>query len=231
MTVLPMRKCARSCGRRSRTIERLSNAEEMKELEICRHLDLAFEEFLQKIECLELREALKEKAYFAGGCIYCLRNDKPVKDYDMFLKDDSLIEELEKLDIWSFASEYALTLGKFQVVIKYFGEPDHCVGEFDFKHNMHYYIPKTLKILCAYNEEFFDTEPDFDNFKYLQTSELVFNEKRARDIEGVLLRVEKFTSRGMTISKETKKKIKQRTTKKAVKEYKKKRTGGRRSYY
>ena len=43
-------------------------------------------EFLQVIEDLELRCSLKEKVYFAGGCIYCLRNDKVVKDYDLFLK-------------------------------------------------------------------------------------------------------------------------------------------------
>ena len=205
----------------------------MNEKEICKHLDLAFEEFLQNIECLELRGALKENLYFAGGCIYCLRNDRPVKDYDMFLKDDSLVEELKKATIWSFVSEYALTYGKYQVVTKYFGEPDYCVGQFDFKHNMHYYIPGTMKILCAYEEELDDTDADsdFDDYKYLQTNELVFNENRARDIEGVWLRVEKFTSRGMTVSKETKKKIKKRTTKKAIKKYKKNHRGGGRNYY
>ena len=93
----------------------------MNEREICRHLDLKFEEFLQKIEDLELRCSLMEKAYFAGGCIYCLRNYRDVKDYDLFLKDNDLIEELAKLNIWSYTSDYALTCGKFQIVIKYFG--------------------------------------------------------------------------------------------------------------
>ena len=143
------------------------------------------------------------------------------------------LEELKKATIWSFVSEYALTYGKYQVVTKYFGEPDYCVGQFDFKHNMHYYIPGTMKILCAYEEELDDTDADsdFDDYKYLQTNELVFNENRARDIEGVWLRVEKFTSRGMTVSKETKKKIKKRTTKKAIKKYKKNHRGGGRNYY
>lgn len=191
---------------------------------------MAFEEFLEKIECSELRDSLKEKAYFAGGCIYCLRNDKPVKDYDMFLKDESLIEELGKLTIWSFTSEYALTCGKFQVVTKYFGEPDCCVGQFDFKHNMHYYIPGSQKIMCAYVEELFDTDPCFEDFEYLNTDELIFNENRARDIEGVWLRVEKFVNRGMTISKETKKKIKKKTSTKAIKAYKQSRSGGRSHY-
>lgn len=211
----------------------------MTEREICQHLDLQYEKFLELIECQTLREALKKSLYFAGGCIYCLRNDKPVKDYDMFLTDDDIIEDLKKLDIWSFTSDYALTYGKFQVVIKYFGEPDLCVGQFDFKHNMHYYIPGTNRIRCAYEDEIwdevvnglFDKELDFEQFEYLQTNELHFNENRARDIEGVWLRVQKFIDRGMTISKETKKKIKQRTTKKAVKNYKKSRHHGNRSCY
>ena len=92
----------------------------MNERGICEHLDLKFKEFLQLIECQKLADALKEKLYFAGGCIYCLRNDKVVKDYDMFLTDDDIIEDLKKLDIWSFTSDYALTYGKFQIVIKFF---------------------------------------------------------------------------------------------------------------
>lgn len=204
----------------------------MNEKGICEHLDLKFKEFLQVIRCQTLADELKERLYFAGGCIYCLRNDKVVKDYDMFLTDDDLIEDLKKLDIWSFTSDYALTRGKFQVVIKYFGEPDVCVGEFDFKHNMHYYIPGSMKIQCAYVEEYSeDEEVVFDDFRYLQTNELFFNENRARDIEGVWLRIQKFVNRGMTISKETKKKIKQRTTKKAIKKYKKSRHYGNKNCY
>lgn len=207
----------------------------MLEREICEHLDLKMKEFLSKINDSRLQNALKDSLYFAGGCIYCLRNDRNVKDYDLFLQDNTLIEELKGLDIWSFESEYALSCGKFQIVIKYYGEPDICVGQFDFKHNMHYYIPGTKKIRCAYTVEIHDVlddeDIDFQDFKYLQTNELFFNENRARDIEGVFLRVEKFLKRGMTISKETKKKIKQRITKKSVKQYKKSYTKGRRSYY
>lgn len=216
----------------------------MTEKEICKHLDLKFNEFLQLIECPRLADKLKENLYFAGGCIYCLRNDKIVKDYDMFLKNENLIEELKCLNIWSFTSEYALTYGKFQVVIKYFGEPEICVGQFDFKHNMHYYIPGSNKIMCSYLDELCDElcdeidesdelcdEIDFEHFKYLHTNELHFNENRARDIEGVWLRIKKFTDRGMTISKETKKKIKRRTTKKAVRKYKKSRQHGNRNSY
>lgn len=203
----------------------------MDEKEICEHLDLKFNEFLQKIKCPRLTEALTEKLYFAGGCIYCLRNDKAVKDYDMFLIDGDIIEELKNLDVWSFTSDYALTCGRFQIVTKYFGDPESCVGQFDFKHNMHYYFPGSNKILCAYLDEFPDEDPDFDHFIYLETNELHFNENRARDIEGVWLRIEKFTNRGMTISDQTKKKIKRRTSKKKIKAYKKSRHHGNRDCY
>ena len=203
----------------------------MNESEICKHLDSKFEDLLSKFDDLELRNSLKNKLYFAGGCIYCLKNDKEVKDYDLFLIDNSLIEKIKNINIWSFSSDYALTFGKYQIVIKYFGEPALCVGQFDFKHNMHYYIPKSNKISCAYVEEIFEEEPAFDDYKYLLTNELHFNENRARDIEGVWLRIEKFTKRGMVISKETKKKIKSKVTKKSIKSYKKSRSSGRRSYY
>lgn len=202
---------------------------ELTEKEICQHLDAKLNEFLQKIECQTLKDMLKEKLYFAGGCIYCLRNNKVVKDYDMFLRDGDLIEDLKKLDIWNFTSDYALSCGKFQIIVKYFGDPDSCVAEFDFKHNMHYYIPGSGEIRCGYLNEC--DEIDFEHYKYLQTNELHFNENRARDCEGVWLRIEKFTDRGMTISKETKKKIKKRITKKSVRRYKKACRNGNKSHY
>ncbi len=187
----------------------------MKEQDICNYLDLKLDEFLGKFE-EPLRSKLKHKLYFAGGCIYCLANDKPVKDYDLFMFDLELLEELKQCDVFIYVSEYALSVGKFQIIYKHYGEPSECVSEFDFMHNMHYYIPTTKKICSGYDDE----------CKYLHTTELIFNEERARDIEGVLLRIKKFVKRGFSISKETKKKIKSRTTRKSVKQYKKSRCSG-----
>jgi hypothetical protein len=174
-----------------------------------------------------LKEKLQEIMYFAGGCIYCLNNDKPPKDYDIFLMDGSLIDELKQLNIWSYISEYALTYGRFQIVIKYYGRPESCVGQFDFKHNMYYYIPFSSRIHSVNLEDCFS---EFDDYEFLNSNELMFNEDRARDIEGVYLRIEKFVNRGMTISAETKKKIKKRTTKKRIKEYKSSKIGGKSHY-
>lgn len=191
----------------------------MKERDICNYLDLKLTEFLEKFE-EPLKSKLKSKLYFAGGCIYCLANDKPVKDYDMFMFDLELLDELIKSDVFRYVSPYALSVGSFQIVHKYYGEPSECIGEFDFMHNMHYYVPFTNKLKCAYSSF------DDNDFRYLHTTELIFNESRARDIEGVLLRVKKFVERGFTISKETKKNIKSRTTRKSVREYKKSRCSG-----
>lgn len=195
----------------------------MTEEEICKHLDGKLEEFLLKFDEV-LRNKLKEKLYFAGGCIYSLANSQEPRDYDLFMTDLSLMNELVNLDIWKFVSDYALSVGKFQIVHKYYGEPSYCVGQFDFLHNMHYYIPFSNKIRNAYTEE--DEEKEFEDFEYLRTNELIFNEKRARDIEGVFLRIEKFVSRGFKISKQTIKNIKSRTTRKSVRQYKKQRCSG-----
>lgn len=199
----------------------------MKELEIRKYLDEKALEFLNLFN-EPLKSKIKEKMYFAGGCIYCLNNDKQVKDYDIFLMNDSIIDELKELDLWSYTSKYALTYGRFQLVIKYFGKPEDCVAEFDFKHNMYYYIPFSKRIISVNDE---DSWIDFDEYKFLNSNELIFNEYRSRDVEGVYLRIEKFINRGMTISKETKKKIKNRTTKKRIRAYKKTRCSGNRSYY
>ncbi len=185
----------------------------MLEKEICNHLDEIAKDIISKIPV-----EIKDKIYFAGGCIYSLANNRQPKDYDLFLKDNSLMEKLKNLSIWNYVSEYALTIGKYQIVTKYYGEPYECVGQFDFKHNMYYYEPFSEKIISVNEEE---EEMQFDCYDFLNTNELFFNEKRARDIEGVYLRIEKFVKRGMKISKQTKKTIKKRTTKKSVREYKK----------
>lgn len=194
----------------------------MLEKEICNHLDEIAKDIISKIPV-----KIKDKIYFAGGCIYSLANNLQPKDYDLFLVDNSLVDKLKQLDIWNYTSEYALTLGKYQIVTKYYGEPYDCAGQFDFKHNMYYYKPFTGHIISANEEEL---EKQFDCYNFLHTNELIFNKNRARDIEGVFLRIEKFVARGMIISKQTKKEIKKRTTKKSLREYKKSRKSNR-NYY
>lgn len=197
--------------------------------EICKTLDEKANEFL-KIFHPQLADELKKEMYFAGGCIYSLRNNLEPKDYDIFLKNTSIIEVLKSLDIWPYTSEYALSFGKYQVVTKYFGDPQKCVGEFDFAHNMYYYIPligDTIHHVKWLTEEIV---ADVQDYSCLDTKELIFNEYRSRDVEGVYLRINKFLDRGMTIDKKTKKAIKKKTTRKAIRKYKKKSKNTKQSY-
>jgi hypothetical protein len=132
------------------------------------------------------------EAFLAGGCIYSLYQGKEVKDYDFFLKSakfrDKLVKRLEGIP-GVLRTKYALSFekGKYQIVLKYIGKPQDVVGEFDFRHNMFYYDDGAITGLV--DEE------------YLQTRKLSFNDDRARDICGVLLRIPQFISRGMTITK------------------------------
>ena len=185
----------------------------MRETEIIRRLEHQAKVFLDLLP-LDLQEDFVKEMYFAGGCIYCLANDKEPKDYDIFLRSNKLIERLKNLDLWCCKTENALSYGKFQVVIKFYGEPEEVVGQFDFKHNMHWYEPNTCIVQCGYNNEI--KEPFFKYFDYLYTDELIFNENRARDCDNVWLRIDKFIKRGMKITKETKKKILAKTSKKEI---------------
>lgn len=198
----------------------------MTEKEICEHLNDKAEQFLDLLP-LELQEGLLEEMYFAGGCIYSLTNGKEPKDYDIFLKSDKLIDKLKELDFWVCKTDNALSYGKFQVIIKFYGEPEEVVGQFDFKHNMHWYEPYSYKIECGYEEEIEDSTSSLDDYIYIHTNELIFNEKRARDCENVWLRIDKFIKRGMKISKETKKKILSKTSKKEIKKARKSHRSGR----
>lgn len=72
---------------------------------------------------------------------------------------------------------------------------------------------------------------DNENFQYLHSNKLVFNEERARDIEGVYLRIDKFIKRGMKITRNEKRKIKKRVKKKELKTLKKKNKGKSYSTY
>jgi hypothetical protein len=161
-----------------------------------------FPEYMQK-------DILKH-CYLAGGCIYRLYNKTKPKDWDIFCEDDwilssmqahlmssdgsnfeSVLDKVKRYEIYSSGNKiftnYATTIGNFQIVHKFHGSPEYVVGQFDFKHNMFYY--KEGKVHCV------------SDFKYIKDKQLHFNFERARDIAGVLLRIPKFIERGMWISK------------------------------
>ena len=148
----------------------------------------------------------EKNAYLCGGCIYSLRHDKDPKDFDFFIQSEKLSKELYTYfsslpsvkpfknflkgkynDMQVTITKYAISIGKYQIVIKYIGDPEKVLGEFDFKHNCFYYKNNQLKNVA--------------DWKYLDTNNLIFNEERARDISGCLLRIPKFIERGMKITK------------------------------
>ena len=151
----------------------------------------------------ELSEPFRNHAYIAGGCIYSLYNDLVVHDYDFFLDDFNILEQILHYFEASeftvrygnniFITENAITIGKHQIIVKYFGKPADVLGHFDFHHNMFAFVDNRI---IAY-----------DHWYYLDSNDLSFNQGRARDLLGVLFRVPKFVKRGMDINVTEAKKI------------------------
>lgn len=155
----------------------------------------------------QFQEKFRQNSYIAGGAIYCLRNDKEVKDFDFFVESKEFADELmtyfkslfnrelrqtlkgkyRGLDL--IITKYAISIGKYQVITKYYGKPKDVVSEFDFKHNMFWF--KDNDIICH----------STSSWEYIDDNKLYFNENRPRDISGILLRIPKFIERGMEIDK------------------------------
>lgn len=188
--------------------------------EIEQHLSDKFDAFCFSLKNLDnashkLIKALRSQAFFAGGCIYRLYHDEKPKDYDIFLKSNRLIEDLKNLQLWSYRSENALTLGNVQIIIKWYGEPEQVVNEFDFLHNMYWYDVYTGSIETVNYIDEKHTKPDYCS---LIRNVLVFNESRARDIENVYMRIDKFLERGMILPTEEREKILKKCDQKKLKE-------------
>lgn len=164
-----------------------------------------------------LQDEFTREAYISGGCIYSLYNGKEPKDYDFFVRNeafatkireffmslvihDNPFDEQEVEDVKTkniFIVHYngtrivitknALSVGKkFQIITKFVGEPDAVVREFDFMHNTYWYDRDEVVPLKSWD--------------FLDSSQLIYNEDRARDISGTIIRVHKFCERGMTIT-------------------------------
>ncbi|TVX86016.1 hypothetical protein [Paenibacillus agilis] len=160
-----------------------------------------------------LQDDFAKEGYISGGCIYSLYNDKEPKDYDFFVRSRSLSDKLREFFMSLVVQETtddgepkkkniyivhykgnrvvitknAISIGnKYQIITKFIGTPKEVVIEFDFKHNMFYHQNGRI-----------DTLSDWD---YLDSNSLFYNEQRARDISGTIIRVHKFCERGMTIT-------------------------------
>ncbi|UNY48747.1 hypothetical protein P9294_gp032 [Bacillus phage FADO] len=160
-----------------------------------------FAELLPK----QFREEFKEKSFLGGGAIYCLYNGKEPKDYDFFLKDKELGDRLRTYFVDNDRLKYkngvlvstynnkrlvvtdnAISIGDYQIITRWSGTPKEVIREFDFKHNMYYFCNNRIEALTKW--------------KYLDDNKLYYNEERARDICGTIIRVKKFVERGFTIT-------------------------------
>lgn len=156
-----------------------------------------------------LRKEFKEEAYVSGGSIYSLYNDKPINDIDFFIETLGLKIALEtyfkrveglvtvkkgkrKVKIGTYKSrklvvtDNAITIGNYQIILRDYGVPKEVIKKFDFKHNMYY----------VKNHKFYNEVEMF----YLELDELRFNDDRARNMVGTLMRIPKFVEKGFTIN-------------------------------
>ncbi|MGG1650529.1 hypothetical protein ABHN03_25300 [Paenibacillus sp. NRS-1775] len=178
-----------------------SNRIESVESELERQYNI-FELLLPK----EFILGFRNKSYISGGCIYSLYHGDEPKDFDFFLSSKELAEKLKTYfmnqtgyhgsDISGgtykglplVITKNAISIGKFQIITQWIGEPEDVVGEFDFKHNQFYYRNGAVDVAVL------------SDWSYLKGNKLSHNEHRARDIVGTILRTPKFIGRGMTIT-------------------------------
>ena len=178
-----------------------------KSLGIEIQLDEAFEGIC-KILPSKFQEEFKKHAFIAGGAIYSHYNNLEVNDYDFFLDDVHLVNSfiayfkdyVQDREVGNCLtgmynrnticlSKYAISFNeKFQIIIKYIGTPKEVVSEFDFKHNMFSY-------------KYGDKVECFSEWDSLIDNKIHFNEDRARDICGIIMRIPKFKDKGFDISK------------------------------
>lgn len=159
----------------------------------------------------EFKESFRSKSYISGGSIYSLYHDNEPKDFDFFVTSNELAEQLRNyfVDTSQYqgksisgglynnqpltVTENAISLGKYQIITQWVGSPEEVIGQFDFVHNMFYWQKGRLGT--------------FSDWEYLKKKELVYNEFRARDIVGTIVRMPKFIQRGMTITQKEMSKV------------------------
>src|SRR5690606_172444 len=149
-----------------------------------------------------------ENSFISGGAIYSTYNNQEVKDYDFFLNSQELADSIRryfynylistngelkdkdiKIDRYRglrlVLTDNAISIGKYQIITRWTGEPKDVVEEFDFQHNQFYLYRDEIGTLSQWD--------------FLDDNILRFNDRRPRDIAGCIIRVNKFTERGFKI--------------------------------
>nr|WP_285864310.1 hypothetical protein [Lederbergia lenta] len=152
----------------------------------------------------KFRSRFSSESFLSGGAIYSLHNGQEPNDFDFFIDNEKLGLELRNYfnslladqsskeikvgiykDVKLVLTDNGITLGKYQIVTRWYGNPRDVVNEFDFKHNMFYIYKGELNT--------------YSKWEYLDDNVLRYNEKRARDICGTIIRTRKFVERGFKL--------------------------------
>lgn len=151
------------------------------------------EELIQASYTDKMKDIIRTKTYFAGGCIRDLLRDKNPNDYDMFFytHEDKLEFLTEVSTNFAFKKtaidNYNINVGgkKFQMITLITGMPDVVTNTFDYTINAGYFCPQinTLVFGCAQNN-------------------LVVCNKVNSPLNA-LVRLDKFLKAGYTMSQDT----------------------------
>lgn len=152
-----------------------------------------------------LQKDFERDSFVGGGCVYSLYNDDEPKDYDFFLEKQETVDKVRlyfsmnstlklrgSIKIGKYkglqllVTDNAISIGNYQIITRWVGEPKEVIGEFDFKHNMFYLKDEKVETLVKWS--------------YLDDNYLRFNDDRARDICGCIIRTKKFIERGFTMT-------------------------------
>ncbi|MDY7043609.1 hypothetical protein RVS70_05260 [Virgibacillus sp. M23] len=153
------------------------------------------------------REDFIKESFVSGGCIYSYHHDQEPKDIDVFIRSEDLVDELSDYfnrqrvfkkrsnvrvgkyrDHNLVLTDNAISIRKYQIITRWTGEPEKIVSQFDFKHNMFWVQDGRFYSLV--------------DFSYLEGDKVRYNEQRARDICGTIMRIPKFIKKGMKVPKE-----------------------------
>lgn len=126
----------------------------MQQKEIKKELKVIHEKLVASFYWEETRELVKNKTYFAGGCIRDMIRGKEPKDYDLYFYDQESVDKFMVLARKEFSLKETLIHNfntkdrKIQLITVLSGMPEDLTEEFDFTINTGYYCPQidTLKL-------------------------------------------------------------------------------------
>lgn len=129
-------------------------------------------------------DSLMHHAFIAGGAVRSLIEGEPPQDYDIFLKDNSLVDKIRGSGVFTSPNAVTFYSGghKIQIITNEFGKPSKIVGEFDFTMNMNYYCPTQKRIVVMHPHDI--------------AARVLRINPRCRNKVGTLVRIQKFLARG-----------------------------------